>query len=109
MAKNKRIKFINEQVLAQFLLALARWGVNDSRWHLGSDDLSVVTKDPNVIDVCTETFKPYAFTVETIVKCRTCTRGIANHSLRGAYPDLCAKCADSTAQHMNDIRPSEAS
>lgn len=55
MARVTRFTFASESLLAKVALELRHWGVKDSRWWLGKDDLSLCTKDNNVIDVITET------------------------------------------------------
>lgn len=63
--KLHKIQFQSREAIGVFLFELKMWGVKESRYATRSD-YSVITKDVNVIDVCTETFASSMFMTEPV-------------------------------------------
>lgn len=59
-----KITFKSRTAVGLFLYELRMWGVRDTRF--GVNDLTVTTKDSNVVDVCTESVaaSQYSITME---------------------------------------------
>lgn len=64
MAKKKtyQIMFFDRTTAGLFLYELRMWGVHESRYALNK--YTFTTKNQNVIDVCTESFKPEIYKIE---------------------------------------------
>lgn len=60
--KAKRIIFETREKVGVFLFELRMWGVRESQYSVYCD-YSVATRNPNVIDVATETFRTTDFRI----------------------------------------------
>lgn len=58
-----RIKFQTLNTVGRFLYELNQWGVLQTRYSVNG--MTVTTKDPNVVDVATESFDPTELEITT--------------------------------------------